>query len=398
MNRITLSQANHFVLRKQHLTDESRSDNIVQVVRDVGGLHATSSKTPYLSLFSRMRRFSREMLDEELYKKRSLGKIRCIRKTVFVLPKETISAAFVATRSLVEPTSEQYSRFLGISKKRYEAISRRIMRILEGRGMTTKECKKELGTALNISPIVNLMCDKGLLIRGEPQGGWKSNIHTYYLFREYFPDVDLKAADEAEARKLVAEQYLASFGPATGNDVAWWTGFPKGQIRQIIADFQDKVSSVRILGTEAHYFLLPSDLSSLIHIQAPKKPVINMLPGLDPYLMGYKDRERYLSPKYYDYVFDRSGNATSTILVDGKVIGVWDFAEKREPLIKLFLFEGVDGSMLKDIHFVAKKIGEFIVNREVQTKECDCMIPLTQRTAGSVMSPLRDCKSMRQRG
>lgn len=391
MNRITLSQANHFVLRKQHLTDESRSEDVVQIVRDVGGLHATSSKTPYLSLFSRMRKFSREILDEELYKKRNLGKIRYIRKTVFILPKETISAAFVATRSLVEPTSEQYSKFLGISEKQYETISKRIMKILEGRGMTTKECKKELGTALNISPIVNLMCDKGLLIRGEPQGGWKSNIHTYYLFREYFPDVDLKAIDEGEARRLVVEQYLASFGPATGNDVAWWTGFPKGQIRQIITGLQDKVSSIRIPGTEAEYLVLSSDRSSLIHMKTPKNPVINMLPGLDPYLMGYKDRERYLSSKYYNYVFDRSGNTTSTILVNGEVIGIWDFADTHEPLIKLFLFEGVKESLLKDIHFAAKKIGEFIAYREVQTKECDCMVPLTQRTAGSVMSPLRDC-------
>ncbi len=391
MNRITLSQANHFVLRKQHLTDESRSEDVVQIVKDVGGLHATSSKTPYLSLFSRMRKFSREILDEELYKKRNLGKIRYIRKTVFILPKETISAAFVATRSLVEPTSEQYSKFLGISEKQYETISRRIMKILEGRGMTTKDCKKELGTALNISPIVNLMCDKGLLIRGEPQGGWKSNIHTYYLFREYFPDVDLKAIDEGEARRLVVEQYLASFGPATGNDVAWWTGFPKGQIRQIITGLQDKVSSIRIPDTEAEYLVLSSDRSSLIHMKTPKNPVINMLPGLDPYLMGYKDRERYLSSKYYNYVFDRSGNTTSTILVNGEVIGIWDFADKHEPLIKLFLFEGVKESLLKDIHFAAKKIGEFIAHREVQTKECDCMIPLTQRTAGSVMSPLRDC-------
>lgn len=184
---------------------------------------------------------SREKLDEELYKKRSLGKIRCMRKTVFILPKETISGAFAATRGSVEPASEQYSKFLGISEKQYEEISWRIMRILEGRGMTTKEVKEALGTKLNISPIVNLMCDKGLLIRGNPQGGWKSNIHTYYLFHEYFPDVDLNAVDEARARRLVVEQYLASFGPATENDIAWWTGFPKGQTRQIIRGFQDRV-------------------------------------------------------------------------------------------------------------------------------------------------------------
>jgi hypothetical protein len=40
---------------------------------------------------------------------------------------------------------------------------------------------------------------------------------------------------------------------------------------------------------------------------------------------------------------------------------------------------------------MAKKIGKFIVNREAQIKECDSMVPLTRRTAGGVMSPLKEC-------
>jgi len=38
---------------------------------------------------------------------------------------------------------------------------------------------------------------------------------------------------------------------------------------------------------------------------------------------------------------------------------------------------------------MAKKIGKFIVEREVQIKECDSMVPLTLRTAGGVMAPLK---------
>lgn len=384
----TLNQANHFVLRKQHLTDESRSEDIAQTVRDIGGLHATSPTTPYLSLFSRTRDFSREKLDEELYVKRSLGKIRCMRKTVFILPKEMISAAFAATRRLVEPASEQYSKFLGISQEQYEETSRKILKILEGRGMTTKKIKRALETTLNVSPIVNLMCDKGLLIRGKPQGGWKSNIHTYYLFHEYFPDVDLNAVDETNARKLSVKLYLASFGPATENDAAWWTGFPKGQIRQIIRDLQDKVSHVKILETKADHILLSSDMKSLMSLRPPKKHVINILPTLDPYLMGYKDRDRYLNQDHYNFIFDRSGNATSTILLDGRVIGVWDF---EEPFVKIFLFEDVEASTLMEIQSKAENVGTFISGKEVRIKECDSMIPLPQRTAGGVMTPLKNC-------
>jgi len=388
MNAITLNQSNHFVLRKQHLTDETRSDDIIQTVRDMGGLHATSPKTPYLSLFSRVNNFTKEKLYEELYVKRSLGKIRCMRKTVYIVPKEIISVAFAATRKMAEPASEQYSKFLGISHKQYKETSSQIKRILKGRGMTTKEIKEKLQATLNVSPIVNLMCDKGLLIRGNPQGGWKSNIHTYYLFHEYFPDVDLNVLDEGSARKLLVKLYLASFGPATENDAAWWTGFPKGQTKRIVKSLQDKVSHVEIMETKADHILLSSDRKSLMSTKPPKKPVINILPGLDPYLMGYKNRDRYLDLNHYNFVFDRSGNATSTILLDGRVVGVWDF---EEPFMKIFLFKDVKAIILKEIHSIAKDVGPFLSGKEVQIKECDSMIPLPQRTAGGVMSPLKNC-------
>lgn len=63
---IDMDTANHLVLHKQHLTEESRIDNIVQIVKDIGGLHTTSSIGPYLPLFSRTRNFIKEDLDKEL--------------------------------------------------------------------------------------------------------------------------------------------------------------------------------------------------------------------------------------------------------------------------------------------------------------------------------------------
>jgi len=381
-----LDQVNQFVLRKQHLTEETRSDDIVQTVRDVVGLHATGSTTPYLSLFSRTRDFTRDKLDRELYVKRSLGKIRCVRKTVYVLPRDVIPVAFAATRSVIEPISVKYSKYLGVSQDVYEDTSRRISSALRGKGMTTKEIKKALGTELNISPIVNLMCDKGLLIRGEPKAGWKSNMHTYRLFHEYFPGLDLNVFDEEQARKLMVEQYLASFGPATEDDVAWWTGFPKGQTRRILRELEDKVSSVEISGLRGRYLSISSDRPPLIAAKPPGKSVLAMLPCLDPYLMGYKDRERYLDNEYYDFVFDRSGNATSTILVDGRVTGVWDI---KETLAKIFLFTDLEANILERIRIKAEEVGRFISRGKVDVRECDSMIPLPERTAGGVMAPLK---------
>ena len=52
-SRIDLNSVNRFLLHKQHLTDESKTDDILQIARDIYGLHATGPTTPYVSLFAR---------------------------------------------------------------------------------------------------------------------------------------------------------------------------------------------------------------------------------------------------------------------------------------------------------------------------------------------------------
>ena len=113
MSNIILNGINRLVLRKQHLADDSKIDDILQIVKDVGGLHATGLTVPYLSLFARTRNFVKERLDEELYVKRSLGKIRCMRGTLYILTKEMIPIAYAATKRMVEKLSKRYAEFRG---------------------------------------------------------------------------------------------------------------------------------------------------------------------------------------------------------------------------------------------------------------------------------------------
>jgi hypothetical protein len=334
-----------------------------------------------------MQNFTRNTLDEELYVKKNLGKIRCFRKTVFIIPKERIPVSYNATKSMVAKISEPHLfKFLGVTKKEYEAVSRTIRAIVKEKGMTVKEIKEKIGVSKNISGIVNLMCDQGQLIRGKPKTGWKSNIHTYYLFQDFFPNMDLNSIDEFDARKSAVKHYLSSFGPATENDVVWWTGFSKKQIRQIFDIFKMDLTKVNVSELDDPCFILSTDERHLNSIKIPNKPVINLLPCLDPYLMGYKDRFRYLDQRNYDYVFDRSGNATNTVLINGRIVGVWDFIE---PFVKIFLFEDIKSVISSEIFFKAKGIGEFISGKDVTVEKCDSMRFLRHRTAGGFMSPLK---------
>jgi hypothetical protein len=388
METFRLNTVNRFVLKKQHLDDESKINDVVQIAKDIGGLHGTTATGPYLSLFARSNSFKKDDLAVEMSKKKSLARIRYVRNTIYILPKDFIPVAYAATSLMAEVTAARFSKYLGITPTHYGRISNKIQKLLRGRGLTTKEIKKKLRTATNIAPIVNLMCDKGILVRSLPREGWKSTQHAYFLFEDYYPDLDLSTYDEKEARRKIVEQYILSFGPVNEQDIAWWTGFPKTQVKEILEDLGDELSSVEIPELESSYLFHSSEKESLQSYGAAKHPVVNVLPALDPYIMGYKDRERYLHPKHCKMIFDRSGNATAAILVDGRIVGIWDL---EEPLVKIFYLTDVEKEVRKKIRSKVSDVGKFIAEKPVQVKECDSMVPLPQRTAGAFMSPLRDC-------
>jgi len=391
VRNIDLNEVNNFVLHKQHLTDDSRIYDVIRLTRDIGGLHATDSVTPYLSLFARSSNFAKDCLDEELYIKKSLGKIRCMRSTLYILTKDMMPMAYAATNGIVEKNSRKYAEFRGVSSQQYEEISRAILQLLKGRALSVFEIKKALQTQKDVPSVLNLMCDQGLLVRGRREKGWRDKNHKYSIFREYFPDIDLTRYHESEAVSLLLLQYLKSFGPVTENDIAWWTGLTKARVRQALNDLKQQISRLQIAGLRGDFIVLSSDLDALAGPFHVKKRTLNLLPTLDPYLMGYRDRDRYLDTSKYDFIFDRSGNAAPTVMLDGRVIGVWDFEQHVEPTIKIYLLEKVSRDVLKEIHLKARKMGGFIAGKEAKLKECTSMTPLKNRPAGAIMSPLKGC-------
>jgi len=90
MNEFSLKQINHYVLEKNYLLHDSKSRNILQITEDICGLHATGTIEPFLSLFVRLPNFNKEDLEKELYIKKNLGRIRGIRKTLFIHTKRMI--------------------------------------------------------------------------------------------------------------------------------------------------------------------------------------------------------------------------------------------------------------------------------------------------------------------
>lgn len=390
MQILDFDQVNKFSLGKQHLTIDTKIDNIVQIVEDICGLHSTELKTSYLSLFVRTNKFKKSDLEKELYEEKSLGRIRGMRRTLFIETLKWIPIIYAATCNLIEYSFEKYMEFHKVSLKEYQEISQNIIKKLKGRELSASEIRKELNSKSNIPAIIQVMGNRGLLIRGKPIKDWKDRRNKYALFKDYFPELDLSMYEENKAIRLLVEKYIKTYGPVTETDMAWWTGLKKTKIRDVLKPIEQNLEKVKISNVKKTYIMDKEELANLENNSTYEKPSLSLLPGLDPYPMGYKDRERYINAQNYNNLFDRSGNITSTIFLNGKAIGVWDTEEEPEPLIKFYLFHSLENDLIDELYSETKKVGQFFFDTNINIRKCEKMIPLTERRAGGFMTPLKN--------
>ncbi len=389
MDRFPKESVNHYILEKLHLTNDSKVDDILKITNDLCGLQATGTFEPYVYLFSRKKGFRKEELDKELYKTKSLLKVRGMRNTMFIVPKIDAPLIHKATNYLKENRFEGFFNYSDFIRKEYDELESKVLQVLKNESLTAAEIKKRIDSDRNISIIISLMCDKLLLVRDKAPNGWKDRRNTYTLMKNNFPDLNFQDAEEIKAIQSLLLRYIKSYGPVTEQDIAWWTGLTKTKVKNAIDSIQPHIERINLFD-EIHY-IEKSDLESFKNISPQKTPIINLLANLDPYLMGYKNRKRFIHDAIYDFVFDRSGNATTTILLDGIVIGIWDFQSKPDPIVKILLFESQTKEILNDIKKQAKLIGEFILEQDVKVQKCSNPEPLTKRSAGTFMRPLKNC-------
>jgi hypothetical protein len=239
--------------------------------------------------------------------------------------------------------------------------------------------------------VIQLMCDEAVLVRGKPEGSWRASQTRYARFVDYFPDLTLGGMDELVACAHLIEHYLRAFGPSMESDIFWWLGIGKQRTKAALRLLEKRIVRLTVNGMDGEFIALSAEDEISRRENSETEAAVNLLPFLDPYVMGYVERHRYLDEKNKDLVFDRSGNATSTILVDGRVVGVWDYQEDGEGTIKLLVFCPVAADLRHRICEHAQRLGKFIADGDIEVKECTSMVPLTRRSAGGFMSPLKGC-------
>jgi len=357
MRRIGIEERRARLGLRHHLAGTAKA-GVVEVARDLVGLHATDPATVYLAARARMLDPAVAAVEQALYEDRELVRILGMRRTMFIEPVELMG---VVQAACTDAIATQQRRLLvdiigraGLADDPpgwIEEVEKVAVKALEARGGATAaelakddprlaqqivfaEGKPYEGRQSVVSRILLLLAAEGRIVRGRPRGSWVSGQYRWSVVDAWLPG-GVPAWSLQEAQAELVRRWLRGFGPATIADVKWWTGLPMGQVRRAVAE--TGAVEVDLDGTPG--LVLPDDLDP---VPAPE-PWVALLPALDPTTMGWAGRDFYLDP-HRPALFDRNGNAGPTIWLNGHVVGGWAQRGTGEVVLRLLEDVGTDAT------------------------------------------------------
>lgn len=128
--------------------------------------------------------------------------------------------------------------------------------------------------------------------------------------------------DRRDALARVAERYFGSRGPATLEDLRWWTGLDTADARSALEAVKDGLASAVIDG-RTHWHALDRAPAARISAGA------HLLPAFDEYLVAYQNRDAIVSPEHTKLLNAGGGILNASVVIDGRVVGSW-----RRTLVK----------------------------------------------------------------
>ena len=315
-----------------------RRDSVAEVADAMVALHATEPATVHLAVAARSGCTVADV-EQALYEDRCVVKQLAMRRTLFGFPRDLLPAVLGSAAARV---AEQQRRLIAQDAERYgitrdgerwlEAACAAVLeRLSDGSAQGAKELREALpeltgrlsygeGTAyagtVHIAPrVLTLLGARGLVVRAGNTGHWRTSRPTWSLPTTWLGE-PLVPTDSRTGYAVLVRRWLASFGPGTETDVAWWLGATKGAVRQALAD----VGAVRVeVEGGATGWVLPDDVAD---VEEPE-PWAALLPVLDPAAMGWKERDHYLDPADVPSLVDSNGNIGTTAWWCGRVVGAW---------------------------------------------------------------------------
>jgi hypothetical protein len=296
-------------------------DAVVETVRRIGPIQSQTARSPYVALGARLPGVTHEAVTTA-YETHAIVRGSTIRGTV-----HTSTAAHHALLDATTRVGQRatWVRHLGLRHSEPEDLWEATERFAADAWRTPDELLEHLRTWLREhDEKAPDAIDRGLgryltfghggLLRRPLSGPWSGQgAPGYRTATALLPGRDVPDDPLLEAVRV----HLASYGPATRRDVAWWSGLGLRQVDALLA----RLDLTWVEGPRGQAF---ADLPGTP--PARELSGVRLLPEFDAVLCGYdpKARDRFVSPDDNARLWNRSnGYMLAPLLVDGRVGGHW---------------------------------------------------------------------------
>ena len=293
---LTRRELNRATLARQLLLERKRLSPTAVIERLVG-LQAQWPPAPYVGIWTRTTSFDRDTLERELAKG-AVVKATVMRQTLHLVTR----ADYALIRAAMSETNFPWE------SPAAKEVAARIRAAAAAGPITTSEALARLGLDAR-------------LWRAARSAAHLVHHHETALWRAR-PEGRFVAIDEPEmlipleARAEVLRRYLASFGPATRQDIVAWSMMHMPEIRASL-----ELLELRRFRDDSGRELLDVPRAPLPDPRTPAP--VRFLPKWDNVLLGFKDRTRVMSETHRKRIIGANGDVAPTFLVDGFVAGIW---------------------------------------------------------------------------
>jgi PAS domain-containing protein len=366
-------------LARGFLRERATPDHLLEVVHDLGGVHAQVQASAELQLAVRVDGITQQDVRDALWQRRELVKAWTLRGTLHLHPAGELPTWYAAARAVshhepqgleawVDPKGELHP---ALGPEDVNEIGAAVLAALDGRCLLREELAAEVVQRVGPKARGRLLSGFAFfggadLCQGPPQGS-KITLARPDQWVDHWEEVD-----EHEALREVCRRYLQTYGPATPQDFREWFAsrhFKPADARTLFDSMGDGVEATNVEGHAA--FVLAGDTDF------PKQErTVRLLPEYDVYVMGFRERDQ-LVPEGVRRQVAAHGRGkyegpagVRFLLIDGIAAGLWE-RKKRGKRIELSVSPSrkLARAERAGIDTEAERIGAFLGLEPVLTVE-----------------------------
>lgn len=367
MRHVTNEERRARLGMRHALVPSSRVVTAEDVVGSVVVLHATDPATVYVSYCARSVAPQTLDLERAQYRDRTLVKQLAMRRTLFVFPRDLLPATWASASARVARAEKaritkdvMAAGATRDGEKWLEEVRSDVLAVLaeHPEGLVAQKLRElvpslrvEAATSSRsvVSQVLTYLGANADIVRGGQPGSWRSP-RTQWTLTECWLGTSPAIWTPANGYRELVRRWLQRFGPGTEDDMVWWLGSTRTAVRTALLE----LAAVEVtLEGGGRGWLLADDLD-----EAPISDLwVALLPLLDPTVMGWRDRDFYFN-LHRDRLFDRQGNAGTTVWVDGRVVGHW--LQDRQGAVELRLLERVSVKAERALRSEGKRLAEWL--------------------------------------